>query len=779
MAEPDRAQEFALRSGLGVALARVPLRGRLEVAGGEVGAELWLSPRGLWLIGARSSTDGVAVDLLAPGALRYEPGRTKDRLIVGARLFSTRPGRASQAREVIARGRLAMGAEQAWKGQSFPSQGSRLVRGLDRTVLSLLSRTLEPGEALVAWVPGQRVIERASALGARVSARSYFFLTERQQALIVLSALGDVERLELEPERITLAEGRLLLADQDGPAREVWSQSPTVAEPLFELLRRREKERVVEAAFVELRAGHLGWAERLLVAAREEMPLATLALEILALDHARPLEAQELGRALEQLRAIHAAPEVVADLWQRLKGSAEAGNVLLAKLRAHGALAEPWAAELHARIHRLKPKHAPPARLARHWLEVGRPKEALELLGRGLSAGDPKLDRALVEAPPRRALAELVELEELVLEAALAASSSDALSAAHALARLEPLSSRRIKALSELASGSLRARALEVLELIGPSGLRVAPDLPLPPAPPHPLDPALLDRRLPHPFGKKELGAGTLQAALAKSQAPDRETLRAWCERLSPERHPEAAAAASRARALLGLAQPELFVSRGERALGVRAFGGKVPCVVVGGAHLDPSSEYALGARELGFAIGTELGHVYYRHERATPREVWRGAVGKGRVALELVLAALPLAKGAQLGAKVSQVLDKVPTATLERALGLFMDLESNLKRLPGSNELTARHEELVAAHRAQQLTADRVGLVVARSIAPVVSGLFRLRGDHHALRDAIAEAGLEVAAQGTLLDHPELLLRIQALVSFYLSPEFDAFASA
>jgi hypothetical protein len=759
-----------------VALARAPLRGRLEVAGASVPAELWLSTRGLWLVAARSSTDGVALDLLEPGALSYQSGRTSDRLIVRGKAFSTRPGKAKKVRDAIALGRLGAGTERSWKGQPFPIRGSRLVRGLDQAALALMARLLGAGETLAAWVPGNGGTELDSALGARLEAKSYWFVTDRQQALILIGALGDVERIDFDPRACRLVNGRLLLDGKTALPREVWAQSSLVAEQLLELARLDGTERLVAAASIELQAGHSAWAERLLAAARPEAPLAALALEVIAVDRARPLEALDLADVLERLRRADAPPEAIAHLWQRLEGSAEAGTLLLAKLRAQGALAEPWAVELHSRLHREHPKLVPALPLARHLLEAGRPEAVLSLLGRGVSPSDPRIDRALVEPSPRSALAELVELQELVGRAA-AETREDALSPSYALARLEPLSSERLRTLSELATGSLRERALAALAAISPLGLRSDPGEELPPAPASPLGETLLDRRLPHPSGRKSLGTGTLQAALATTPGPDRETLRSWCERLAPERHPQAAHAAARARLLLGLPLPELFVSRGERSLGVRAFGGRVPLLVIGGAHLDEGSEYRLGERELGFAIGAELGHVYFGHERATPREVWRGAVGKARVGLELVLAALPLAKGVDLGARATKILDKVPARALERALGLFVDLEGNLKvGPPGSNELSARHEELVAAHRAQQLTADRFGLIVAGSIVPALSGLFRLRADHHALGESIAESGLEVAARGALLDHPELLLRVQALLSFYLSPDFEAF---
>jgi hypothetical protein len=778
LGEPSRAQDFALRSGLGVALARASLRGRVEVDGAEVPAELWLSSRGLWLVAARSSTDGVALDLLEPGALTYESGRTSDRLVVRGSTFSTRPGNAKKVREAIALGRLGAGAERAFRGHVFPSRGSRLVRGLDRAALTLLARVLAPGETLAAWVPRTGATVLDSALGARLDAKSFWLVTDRQQALVVIGALGDVERLDFDPHACRISNGRLLLDGENALRREVWAQSSLVAEQLLELARLEGKERLLSAALLELEAGHVEWAERLLVAARSEVPLAALALEVIAVDRARTPEPHDLGASLELLRRDNAPKEAVAELWRGLSGSAEAGNLLLAKLRAHGALAEPWAVELHLGLHRKYEKHAPAPRLARHLLEAGRPEEALSLLGRGLAAGDSRIDRALTAPAPRRALAELVEQQELVAEA-LERAGEGTLHAVHTLARLAPLSSRRVGALAELAEGPLAERARAVLALLPPFGLPFESDEELPPTPSQRLDEALLDRKLPHPAGRKSLGTGTLQAALAATSGPDRETLRSWCERLAPERHPAAARAAARARQLLGLSPPELFVSRGERSLGVRAYGGRVPLLVIGGAHLDAASEYRLGERGLGFAIGAELAHVYFGHERVTPREVWRGAVGKARVGLELVVAALPLAKSVDLGARAAKLLEKFPARALERALGLFFELEGNLKgSLPASNELSARHEELVMAHRAQQFTADRFGLVVAGSIAEAVSGLFRVRADHHALARSIAESGLEVAAEGRLLDHPELLLRIEALVSFYLSPDFDAFSA-
>jgi hypothetical protein len=212
----------------------------------------------------------------------------------------------------------------------------------------------------------------------------------------------------------------------------------------------------------------------------------------------------------------------------------------------------------------------------------------------------------------------------------------------------------------------------------------------------------------------------------------------------------------------------------------VRAFGGKAPLLVIGSAHLEVGSPERLSDAELAFALGAELAHVRFGHERATPREVWVGALGKARIGVEVLLAALPLAKSLDLGAKATRLLERVPTHAMQRALGVFADLQQSLERRePSGSEIGRRHEELVAAHRLQQLTADRAGLLVSGDLKAALSALFVLRADHRLLLESTSAAGLGAARSDLLLDHPELLLRLKALVSFYLSQDYALLAGA
>ena len=137
-----------------------------------------------------------------------------------------------------------------------------------------------------------------------------------------------------------------------------------------------------------------------------------------------------------------------------------------------------------------------------------------------------------------------------------------------------------------------------------------------------------------------------LQTLLAMVPVPDYSVLRDYCERLTPQRQSYAVDALGDARALLGLSGVEAYVSRGLKGVGMRAYEGQPPFILIGGQHLDPATPYYLPARELRFAVGAELAHLRYGHHRVTANEVWSGAMSKGKEGLGLAMGMLPVLKG-------------------------------------------------------------------------------------------------------------------------------------
>jgi hypothetical protein len=772
-----RTADFAASAGLGAPLYRVRLRGRLPVESIPTPVELYLTSRGLWLVAARDG-QGASIDLLQDGRLRYVPGRTSDQLIVDERSFGTPPGRSRAVRETIALGRLRDGGS-ATSSHAFPAKGSYLVRELDARATALLMRELLPDELVVAFVASSTRAELPSALAPKAPARCFWLITDRRCSLLGLTELGDVRRCELEPAQLRLHNGRLDVT-QD---RALWfRQSSLLAGRLLELSRMTRGERLTAAAELEWEADNAAWAQRLLRAAAPEHADAAFALELVSCDAGLPEVPVDLGAALERLRQSDAPPETLAALWRGWSGSQEAARVLLGRLRPFASRAEPWALELHHSLIPGRPRSPVLLELAAHQLSAGRAAEAKERLAPLLGQSPTELDLLALEPVQSPRLGAIVQSYELAIEAA-EALNEDTLPLVWSLARLDPLAPERLLALARVAPPELRARARAALALLGPRGFARDSQRPEPPAsdepPPAVLSRELLERRLRHPLARARATAA-VQGALASSSDPDRELLRSWCERLLPGRYPAVVRAADRARHLLGLPPPELFVSRGERSLGVRAFGGKTTLLVIGSAHLEPSSAARLSESELCFALGAELAHVRFGHDRATPREVWVGALSKARIGMEVVLAAVPLAKSLELGARASRLLDRVPTQAVQRALGVVADLQHSLdRREPGSRELGRRHEELVEAHQQQQLTADRAGLLACGRLDAALGALFTLRPDHQSLLQAICSAGIGPARLDLLLDHPELLLRLKALIAFYLSPDYALLSGA
>src|SRR5512139_1048313 len=69
---------------LGRVEERVQLRGKLAIgAGARHGASLVRTTQGLFLVAAKSASEGVAIDLLGRPDFRYETGAFGDRIVVG------------------------------------------------------------------------------------------------------------------------------------------------------------------------------------------------------------------------------------------------------------------------------------------------------------------------------------------------------------------------------------------------------------------------------------------------------------------------------------------------------------------------------------------------------------------------------------------------------------------------------------------------------------------------------------------------------------------------
>lgn len=135
---------------------------------------------------------------------------------------------------------------------------------------------------------------------------------------------------------------------------------------------------------------------------------------------------------------------------------------------------------------------------------------------------------------------------------------------------------------------------------------------------------------------------------------------------------------------------------------------------------------------------------------------------------------------------QVTRVTSKVPFGALGRTVKGAFALKRGLvdrKRVgpgrpPSDEGLSALNEQLVAAHRAMQLTADRAGLLLARDPRPSVRAMLHVRPDHRELYEAMLTRGIDpvlaARADDGALVYQDLAIRIAALVSFYISEDYE-----
>ena len=214
--------------------------------------------------------------------------------------------------------------------------------------------------------------------------------------------------------------------------------------------------------------------------------------------------------------------------------------------------------------------------------------------------------------------------------------------------------------------------------------------------------------------------------------------------------------------------------------------------MLIGGDHVHDEGQATLGESELAFALGAEVAHLRFGHTRVTDGEVWAGAVHKVGKALDL--AATALAFGTPVGkvvgdAKPWRLLSPVFSAqtlagvqAVDGGAKAIQALAPEMQTALGANR--SRHlgideRELVVAHRAMQLSADRAGLLLCGDIRGALRSILATtpqgRGElavaeEHGLNTALSRRG----PKGELVNQ-ELAIRIASLLRFYLSDEYDA----
>lgn len=762
----------------------LPVDGRRSVA-----AVLCLGVSGAWIAAVVDRVVGRIVDASDPSLVQYEPGRLRDRLLVQGAPLSIPPGKAAMARRLLALGHLRR-ARLSRPGSARPAD--YFIAQADAPAWELAHSRVTPADSLIALIDTGAPDTCPSAFGPEVARSAYLLLTADRFEALTCSELGDATAVGLdEGTRLEIDPGTARLVSP-GATLPVAPKTLGLVKEVVELAALDAPKRLYQAArrlwLLGPDAARRARVRDLLLEAQERAdPLAPVALAFTMAEQ-EPSSAlrQALLVCIRRLRSSDEPDVAIADVFEAWRFSAESGRAVVTVLSAFGAEAEPWAVALHRSVH---------SKLA----TTRNALSDLELAEHELSSGEPQRSRALVQArlaelageeeaiiaadQPSSREALLVRLYEVLCREAARRGAADVPSLL-ALARVLPWTPSRLQALAAAAAADpshrgIAARAEHVLRCLAPGGLaRAALERIEPPAP---LDRREIDVVLRHPLARGSGRVATrLSELVAATPAPDLGFLRDFCEELSQESHPEAALALAGSERLLGLSPTRAYISRGARSTGLRAFVSREPFILIGKSHLMPDGPATLTASELHFAIGAEMSHLAFGHHRVTATEIWTGAAGKTRDVLSALGLVLPLV-GELGGARAQKVLARLtPEAVVRAAEGaLKLDEWLGLSR-PAEHALGQHNEDLIAAHRTVQLSADRAGLVACKDLRAALRALLLLRNDYRPLLAESEARGFhsvlsrEPSANPALVD---LRVRVRALVAFYLSADYATLA--
>ncbi|NVB42974.1 hypothetical protein G6O69_34450 [Pseudenhygromyxa sp. WMMC2535] len=865
---PSPAQRLR-EAGKGELLEEIDLGGELPFGDGQRSATALCRTRsGLYLVLLRAPADepGAVVDLLAADQrLRLQPRALGDRLLVDGHRLGIPWGRGDQVQRMIALVRVARYFGHGLSPHQAATTGERLRRALDHAdgpwswdgpfvdamtahERAWLQRWLDADERLLAWQETEARHDFDSPLLPDARGRVAMVISERRQALVAISPVGDVWITALDPAELrveTSAMGRALVHSGEHHLRVPLGDDATFAAlaelpALPALERKRGLARALwrrsganpesalgqraEAILDELAEAGDPWSRVTAAVLFEPQHFRVLppggpsegepSGDEPSDDESAPAQPEPLGpgdsfaglpaplrEALRALAEGQAEGEALVAWWRRWSLGPERGELIVELLCELGHDGQRLALPLHEQLRPLLQENLQGDLVAEavvdfvlveHLLELGEAQRAQTLLdARRPRLPSEELQDLLPPSPERGGQLIRVELQELA--AAAQAQLGDGHVAALAdLARLQPLAAERFDALVEAlhtrreARGQLDAdehalleRAEIVRDLLAEDGFAPKTDTnntETPRIKARALDAHGLEL-LHHPAARVDGVLGRLQGALAKVAVPDCSQLKSYCERANLAKATALARAIADATIMLGLGGVEPFVSRGDKSVGLRAYEDSTAFMLIGGDHLDPHSHAFLAEPALRFAVACELAHLRFAHRRVTSDEVWSGTLDLGLTGLSMLLAAAPLLK--RLEGPAKHLLDKVGAPAVDRWRRKLAKRESH--------SLASDNSQLIAAHRVMQLSAERAGLVACGDPRAAIRAMFTVHPAHLSQWPLVESHGLRAALtrptrsddERERLRLEDLAVRVAALLSFYLSPDYAALRAA
>lgn len=346
------------------------------------------------------------------------------------------------------------------------------------------------------------------------------------------------------------------------------------------------------------------------------------------------------------------------------------------------------------------------------------------------------------------------------------------------LACLQPLVKSRLETLVQVTNESTAQKVDVITQLLHSSQLaeKRTKELTIQY---NPLPKELIDTHINHVQNTKTGLFSSMQELLATVNVPDQSVIKGYAEKVTGQKYKKLYELVSDITYALNIPSPEIYISRGENATQIKSFEGTPPFLLVGVDFIEEKSPNFLSQEELRFVLALEIAHLYFGHARITSNDVWRGAMDKGMFMVNTLLAFLPgitmLTSQFDKLKRVSSLLGRIQNIS-EKVSG-FSD--TYLKEMTFLSDDEQKEKELLAISRLMELLADRVGLLIAN-------------GDLHAVVRSMILASPKYATEMTTIErygfkgmlakkdadenfiYQDLIIRLHALCSFYLSTDYD-----
>ena len=236
----------------------------------------------------------------------------------------------------------------------------------------------------------------------------------------------------------------------------------------------------------------------------------------------------------------------------------------------------------------------------------------------------------------------------------------------------------------------------------------------------------------------------------------------------------------------------EVYISHGDKSIGISSFESNPQFIIIGGDHLDKSSPNYLNNAELRFALGVELAHLYFKHSRITSSEIWKGAFDKGYFVVDTILSIFPavgvFSKSLQSIGKLNQIASFLQkTEKIGKVTSKSRDIIKNSEQIVNIYKAKILKEkkdeekemELLATARIMQLTANRCGLIFCKDLKSSVRAMFLSSKRYYTELPVVEKYGikeylLKLDDKGNY-PHQEMAIRLADLFSFYISDEYDS----